>query len=549
LATHGWKGRELLRGTTIGQVIEPRLHHSPDEEFFHCGTTTDRWRSLRELEDRAQRLAGGLASLGVTSGDRVAALLPNCVETVELLLATIKLGAIAVPLNYWLKDDLLRFQLADSGARVLVADSLGVKAAANALADTGVKHVVQVGDSAVWSSGCIPYGDLFRSKRIERWGNDDPSRVVSIMYTSGTTGNPKGCMLSSGYYVSAGRSYGARGWVVPGDRIYTPFQLFHASGQLVAFMSALVNEAAVAVAPEFHASTFMADAAALRATTLIGVGTTATAILAQPPTTADGSHSFRLSCWVPLAENTQREFRRRFSVPVMAEGFGQTECVPISASHVDGPRRSTTSGQVAPLVEVRIADGDGVILEDGELGEILVRPREPGAMFSGYWNQPGASSDGGWHRTGDLGQLDSEGFLTFVDRKKDVIRRRGENVSSAYLERILSEMPGIAQVAICGVPAELGDDDIKAYVVETHSGGVRAVDLFEFLRDRIPYFAMPRYLQIVDSLPTNAMGRVLKHRLRAEGLAGKYSDFEQLGLVVPPSERRGRRRMSTVPRA
>lgn len=538
-----------MRGSTIGQVIERRLHHSPDEEFFHCGTTTDRWRSLWELEDRAQRLAGGLASLGVTPGDRVAALLPNCVEIVELLLATIKLGAIAVPLNYWLKDDLLRFQLADSGARVLVADSLGVDAAADALADTGVDHVVQVGHSPRRSSGCVSYEDLFHSKRIQCWGNDDPSRVVSIMYTSGTTGNPKGCMLSSGYYVTAGTSYGLRGWVVPGDRIYTPFQLFHASGQLVAFMSALVNDAAVAVAPEFHASTFMADAAELRATTLIGVGTTAAAILAQPPTMADGSYGLRLSCWVPLAESRQREFRRRFSVPVMAEGFGQTECVPISASNVDGPRRSTTSGQIAPLVEVRIADADGAILEDDEVGEILVRPREPGAMFSGYWNRPGANSDGGWHRTGDLGQLDSEGFLTFVDRKKDVIRRRGENVSSVYLERILSAMPGIAQVAICGVPAELGDDDVKAYVVETRPGALRAEELFEFLRDRIPYFAMPRYLQIVPSLPTNAIGRVLKHRLRAEGLPGEHSDFEQLGLVVPPTERRCRRPLGTVPRA
>jgi crotonobetaine/carnitine-CoA ligase len=525
-----------MRPTTVGDALQRRLDRTPDEPFFHCGAATDPWLTFRALDDRARRLAGGLAALGVARGDRVVLLLPNRAEMVELLFAIAALGAVQVPLNSWLKGDFLRYQFADCGAQVLVTDTAGLGTTTNLLGGTGIRDVV-----VVEGAGALSYANLLRAEPVDPV-RATPGDLLSISYTSGTTADPKGCMLSTGYYAAVGTSYGERGWVVPSDRIYTSFPLFHTSGQMVALMSALVNDASLAVAPEFSASRFRADAVALDATMLLGVGVTASALLDRAAHPEDGAHPFRLASFVPLPPDRQQEFERRFRTPVMAEGYGQTECVPITASPVDGARDRATSGSPAPLVEVRIEAGHGTEAPRGAVGEIVVRPRVPHAMFSGYWGKPAdtvAAWADLWHHTGDFGRMDDAGFVTFVDRKKDVIRRRGENVSSAHLEAVLRSLAGVAEVAVCAVPASLGDDDIKVCLVETTPGAVTPEAVFEHLRHRVAYFAMPRYVAVRESLPVNALGRVMKHRLRDEGIPEGCWDFEHLGLVVLRHERRG----------
>ena len=365
---------------------------------------------------------------------------------------------------------------------------------------------------------------------------------MSISYTSGTTAEPKGCMLSHGYYTQIGRTYRERGWLIPGDREYTAFPLFHVSGQLLGIMSTLVNDASLAVAEEFHASTFVADAAELDATMLFGVGSMANALLGQPARPSDGAHPFRLAIFAPFAPARQLEFEKRFRTPVMAEGFGQTECVQVTQSPVDGLRDRATSGPASPLYEVRIVDEEDNPVTAGEAGEIVVRSKNPHTMYSGYWNKPDvtvATWRNLWHHTGDFGRMDERGYVSFVDRMKDRMRRRGENVSSVHLEETLRGMSGVAEVAVCGLPGQLGDDDIKACLVETEPGALSAAAVFEFLRDRVAYFAIPRYVQVRETLPVNAMQRVMKDRLRAEGVPDGCWDLEELGLVVARDERRG----------
>ncbi|BBZ15604.1 AMP-binding protein [Mycobacterium branderi] len=527
-----------MRALTVTQALSDRLNRVPDEAFLHCGALSDGWMTLAELDARSSRLAGGLAALGVHPGDRVAVLAPNRVEMIDTLFAMAKLGSVQVPLNYWLKGDLVHYQLQHCGARVLITDSCGLAIAAPVLPTTAVEQVVLL-DAGTRSDG-VMFEDLLQAAPIQPVAAQ-PGDLLSISYTAGTTAAPKGCMLSTGYYAAVGYSYGVRGWVIPGDRIYTSFPLFHASGQLVAFMSALVNDASIAVAPEFHASTFMRDAAALAATTLMGVGASAHAILDRPDNPDDDRHPFRLAVWVPLPAPRQLQFERRFATPVISEGYGQTECVPITASDVHGQRDRTTSGKPAPLIDVEIIDEHGAKVPTGQIGEITVRPRVPHAMFSGYWNQPAEPTNSGgqaWHRTGDAGRQDDSGFITVVDRIRDIIRRRGENVSSLYLENTLREMPGVADVAVCAVPSPLGEDDIKACIVETHTGALNPAAIYEFLRDRVAYFAMPRYVHVRDCLPVNALGRVMKQQLRDEGLPPGCWDFESLQLTVPRDERR-----------
>jgi crotonobetaine/carnitine-CoA ligase len=516
----------VTTSATVDGAFRERLAAEPDAPFVKCGA---RWLTFAELDDRTDRLATGLAALGVGRGAIVATILPNRIETVEILLAVAKLGAVQVPLNYWLKGEFLAYQLADCGASVLIADGPGYAAAAGLLAETGIAQVVTVDEAPPAALG---YASLF-AERGTHCPASEPGDLVSIMYTSGTTAAAKGCMLSTGYYVSVGRAYGLREWCVPGDRMFTGFPMFHTSGQMVAFMTALVNGASISIAPEFHASTFMSEAAADQATLLVGVGVMGNMLLAQPAARDDRARAFRLAVWVPMGETEQWQFEERFRTPVMSEGYGQTECVPITNSLPGGTRHRGTSGQVSPLLEVAIVDDADNEVPLGEAGEIVVRPKVPNAMYSGYWRKPEATVTAWsnlWHHTGDFGRLDADGFVTFVDRKKDVLRRRGENVSALALENVIRQHPAIADVAVSPVPGPFGDDDIKASLVLADGAVLEPGQFHEFLRGKVAYFALPRYVDIRASLPVNALSRVMKHVLRDEGVTGEMWDMERLGL-------------------
>ena len=298
-----------------------------------------------ELRDRAARLAGGLASLGTGRGDRVALLMPNRVEMVESLFACANLGAIQVPLNYWIRGEYLRYQLSDCGARVLIADQAGFETAEPLLAGTGIEHVVLLDGET--QPGGVRYQELLASAPAEPVAVA-PGDLMSISYTSGTTAVPKGCMLSHGYYTQIGRTYAERGWLIAGDREYTAFPLFHVSGQLLGIMSTLVNDASLAVAEEFHASTFVADAAALEATMLFGVGAMANALLNQPRQDTDAAHSLRLAIFAPLAPGRQLEFEDRFRTILFDHvGAGRSDLTAY-----DPQKYSTLDGYADDVVEI-----------------------------------------------------------------------------------------------------------------------------------------------------------------------------------------------------
>jgi len=525
--------RLVATSNTVDGVFRERLAAAPDAPFVCCGGD---WLTFAELDERSDRLATGLTALGVTRGARLATMLPNRIETVDILLAAAKLGVIQVPLNYWLKGDFLEYQLDDCGAQFLITDGPGYDAAKGRLSGTGIRESVLVQDGP---AGTVPYAALLAERSVPEH-RSRPGDLLAVMYTSGTTANAKGCMLSTGYYVAVGRAYGMRRWVVPGDRMFTGFPMFHTSGQMVSFMSALVNGASIAVAPQFHASTFMAQAAAADATMLVGVGAMGNLLLAQPPRPDDAARSFRLAVWVPMPADQQRKFEERFATPVMSEGYGQTEVVPVTNTDPYGPRDRASSGVVSPLLEVRIVDDDDHEVPAGQPGEIVVRPKVANAMYSGYWNKAEITTATWrdlWHHTGDFGLVDENGVVTFVDRKKDIVRRRGENVSSLALENVIRQHPAILEVAVCGVPAELGDDEIKASVVLTENAELSAAEFFEFIRDRVPYFAVPRYLDVRDQLPTNALERVMKPVLRAEGVRPGTWDLVKQGLVIARDDR------------
>jgi crotonobetaine/carnitine-CoA ligase len=347
-------------------------------------------------------------------------------------------------------------------------------------------------------------------------------------------------MMSNGYYLTIARELLTAQWIEHADILFTAYPLFHTSGQIYGLTNVLHAGASLVLEPEFSASTYMARVRAVGATVLYGPGAMGLALLAQPPHPDDAHNRLRLAMWLPMAADKQEEFEQRFATRVTAETYGQTEALIPAMSSLSDERRPGTAGRLTPYFDLRLVDDGDREVPLGEVGEIVVRPKGPDGMFRGYWKKAEATAAAWrnlWHHTGDSGRLDADGYLTFVDRKKDSLRRRGENVSSLELEAAIRACPGVLAVAVHAVPSAMSEDDIKACVVPAPGAELNPDELFDFFKRNLPYFAIPRYVEVLDELPANVMGRVQKFKLVERGI-GESWDFETLGLTVARGERR-----------
>lgn len=517
----------------------------PDKPFLQCGAD---WMTYGEMADASDRVAGGLQRLGVAKGQQIAFLLPNSIEFATLFLACARLGVLQVPLNPFLRGEFLHYQLADSGAATIVTDAIGLEQAGPLIQRLPeLRRIVVVGEIPEGSDRGIPGVDLIGYSSIDGSGPSPtypelaPADLCSIMYTSGTTGMPKGCMMSNGYYLTIARELVTAEWIEHGDILFTAYQLFHTSGQIYGVTAALNAGASLVLEPEFSASRYMTRVRETGATVLYGPGATGLALLAQPPHPSDSDNRLRLAMWLPMTADKQLEFEGRFGTRVTAEIYGQTEALIPAISALSDERRPGTAGRLTPYFDVRLVDDDDEEVPVGEVGEITVRPKGTDGMFAGYWRKPDATAQAWrnlWHHTGDCGRLDADGYVTFVDRKKDSLRRRGENIASLELERAILAYPEISAVAVHAVPSELSEDEIKACLVAAGDAELKPDELFEFFKRNLPYYAVPRYVEVVDELPTNVMGRVQKFKLVERGVTERTWDFEALGLVIERNKRR-----------
>ncbi|ORA40463.1 hypothetical protein BST20_07095 [Mycobacterium branderi] len=492
-------------------------------------------------------MAAGLYQLGVRPGDRVASMMANRDEALDVLFGCAALGAVHVPLNMFLKGEFLRYQLVDADPGVVIADYAAYPLMAEvATSSPELSEVtfVSLDCDAEGSSGAIRYRDLFVDP-TQAWPDPTPDDLVSVLYTSGTTGMPKGCMISNGYFVRMPRAHMINGWFTADDTSLCPLSLYHGFA-LSALMDALVAGCRVSFEPTFSASGLIERAREIGATQVFGVGAMAAALLATRPRADDADHTIERVIFIPLAPQVQRELACRFGVRAIGEGYGQTEVLPAT---MGSGRRSagerTSAGARVPWLDVQVVDDDDRLLPVGQTGEIVVRPLEPHSMFSGYWRNEQATLQAWrnlWHHTGDLGVFDDEGLLYYVDRKKDALRRHGENVSSVELELAICAHAAIAEVAVHATPADVREDEIKVCVVLKPGAQLTPEELFDFFRTNLPYYAVPRYVEFLDELPVNAMGRVQKHKLRESWDTPTTVDLQALGLVVERSARRGARR-------
>jgi crotonobetaine/carnitine-CoA ligase len=522
-------------------LLSHRAAADHDRPFVKCSA---QWRTFGQVEDAAERLACGLARLGVGKGDRIGIISANRDELIDLVFACAKLGAVEVPFNTFLKGDFLSYQIADADLAAIVVDESGQRALAAVFGDVGVPTVIVL-DAAgpvLPAARMLSFADLVNGPLARDPVEVTESDMLAILYTSGTTGNPKGCMLPHGQFLNAPKHHFDDERIIPGDRIFCAFPFFHGTAQVQAMMMSLTGPCSFILKQAFSASTFLREARAEGATRVLGVGAMAAAILAQPELPEDSDPGpIRSTHWIPCAEEDQLRFERRFRIPTWGEAFGQTETTAVCHTPLAGPRNRRSCGIPVPTFELAILDDDGYEVPRGTIGEIAVRPKLPNIMYQGYWRNPEASlaaMEHYWHHTGDYGRQDDQGFIIFDDRKKQAIRRRGENISSIEVENAIRKHPSIKDVAVHAVPSDMTEDEVKAVLVLRDGEIVEPGELFRFLRDNLPYFAVPRYIETRAALPVNAVGRVMKHLLKAEGVTPATLDFTAMGLVVGKDERR-----------
>jgi len=521
----------------IGDLLRSWAAKRPDRV---CCAIDETSFTFAEMDARSDRIAAGAAALGVEKGTRVATLAPNRVELLDLFYGLAKAGAAQVPLNAFLKGEFLRHQLAQSRASVLITDAAGRDAVAPLRAELPeLKTIVMLDDAA---GDELPYAALSDAGATPPDVTLGPADVMSIVYTSGTTGLPKGCVASHGYYCRSADVIGSALERGDEDVLFAGLPLFHSGGRLVTIAMPLLFGIPAHIQGSFSATNYFPRARDVGATVMIAVGAMGAAVLATEPGPADRDHAVTRIMCAPLSPQAQRVFRDRFGVEPWVDVFGQSECMPVMATQLSSAHRDAGGcGIAAPDLEVALLDDEGVVLEGDEVGEICVRPLAPYAMFDGYFERPDATVEafkGLWYHTGDYGRRLPSGAFAFVDRKKDALRRRGENVSSIELELGINGHPKILESAVHAVPSELGEDDIKACVVAAPGETLDPEDVFAHLRAQLPYFAIPRYIDVIEALPRNAVGRVMKHKLREAGNGAATWDFEALGLTVGKAERR-----------
>ena len=507
--------------TTIGQVLDRITGQDPDKTFVEIGGAS---YSYVEVREGVLRTAAMFSEMGVKHGDRVCLFMPNAIEFLYCWFGLSELGAISVPINTAYRRDETAYILNNAEAVALVSDPslVGVAVAAADQAPS-IRHRILRGDDPVpddWTS----FAEAFdRATPLADRPDVSPDDVSMLVYTSGTTGNPKGVMVTHRMYAAAGQGF--RHWTqaTPDDRFFTCLPFYHANIQYYSTMGALASGATLVIVDRFSASRFWEQVREAKATVVNFIGMMMPVLAKNEEKPDDADNTVRLFYGSPsFPPEFLEEFQQRFATDIIV-GFGMTETCYGSIEGIREDRRSGSSGRARqhpdPRFEnaIRIADAEtGQHVGPDTVGEITIR--NP-AVMPGYWRNEEQNREtlrNGWLYTGDLGWLDDDGFLYFVDRKKDIIRRRGENISSQEVENVIKANPSVLDAAVVAVPSELGEDEVKAYVTPREGAVVDPEQVVYWCAEHLAYFKVPRYWEVRDELPRTPSLRVRKDVLRQE---------------------------------
>ena len=532
-----WKALEHY---TLDGLLERRAEQYPDKVFLYLNDVP---LTYGEVWRRSTAAANRLTQLGVGAGDTVAVFLETCPEYVDVLFACARIGAIYAPVNTAFRGDFLRHQLRDSGTKVIVVDGSLMERLAEVAGEDLPELKVAIVRNTEGQDACKISGiDVFSISTLAEAsdaalvGDHDVrwNALSALLYTSGTTGPAKGVELTSHYLVTAGKTLAELWKLQPDETIYAAVPLYHFSGMLGAVTSTLVTGSTAVLDSWFSVRATWDRIRKYGAAGFIGVGPMVVMLYNLPPDPSDADLPLRFISAAPIPTELWRKIEQRYNCECTSV-YGMTECFPITVLGVGSGGAPGSAGSPNPNFDVQLVDANDEEIAAGEVGEIVARPRAPHVMFEGYSGRPEATvaqMRNLWFHTGDLGRFDEQGNLWYVDRKKDAIRRRGENISSFEVERVLATHPAVAEIAVIAVPSPVSEEDVKACLVLAPDADLGPIEFMDFCGEKLPFFAVPRYLEFVDDLPRNATGRILKFQLRDDPVNARTWDREAAGYKV-----------------
>jgi crotonobetaine/carnitine-CoA ligase len=474
--------------------------------------------------------------LGIRKGDRVCFLLPNCPEFLYAWLGLAKIGAILVPINTNYKTEETKYIINHSEAStILVHSSLKTVIESIRSETPSLRNFLLLGGDVIKG-----YDGLFDEAIRNASPRLRPTEVseedlCEIMYTSGTTGPSKGVMMTHQYWIINGYGYSHPMDVNPRDRLFTCLPFFHANAQGYSTMGALTAGASLIVVERFSASKFWDQIRHYKATVFNFIGAMLTILSKQPESERDRDHHVRAAYGSPALDGKfQDDMEKRFGIPFIS-GYGLTECGLCLIQPLYGLRKGKSIGLPKQIPgagfvnEVKIVNEEDHEVQSGTVGEIVIK--NPGVM-KGYFKEPELTNKvmrNGWLHTGDQGWMDEDGYFYFADRKRDVIRRRGENVSSIEVENVINAHPKVMESAVLGVSSELTDDEVKAYIIPKPNETLDPLEIVSWCKERLAYFKVPRFIEFRTEFPKTPTHRVQKYKLKEEkkDLTKDCFDLEQ----------------------
>jgi carnitine-CoA ligase len=474
-----------------------------------------------DLLQQSGRLAALFASKGIKAGDRVVIFCGNRVEFLWSLFAASWLGAVPAPLNVSLRGMTLRHPLDELEPQVIVCEN----ATAEVLTACGGAEnrlVLNVDTEPAFAELRAGRGEASIPSAV----TSSPSDLAFISYTSGTTGPSKGIMYSHEMTIAFAESNDWLFRYTGEDIAFTCLPLFHGNAVFCTLVPGLRAGARVVYAPRFSASTYWKQVREERATVLNLLGSMVPILLEQPPTKEDAVTTARIALAVPMPNKRFNEFQERFGMKLTSL-YGMTDMGVLVGIPYDVPGRPGKCGIENPIWECYLADDNDMPVADGVIGELLARPRRPHIMQLGYWRNPQATAQTWrnlWFHTGDYLRRDAEGWYEFIDRKKDAMRRFGENISSFEVETALQSHPDVQDVAVYAVDARLAEDEVMTSLVLKPGATVTPAELLRHCEAELPYYAVPRYYRIVSDLPRTSTAKIQKGELRRIGVDDRTWD-------------------------
>jgi crotonobetaine/carnitine-CoA ligase len=527
---------DFVHNRTVHRVLSEKVVQYGNRAFLYF---KDQVFGYEDIERESNKVAAGFQKLGLGKGEKVGLVMNNRPEFLFLWFGLCKLGALEVPINTAHRGDLLIYMLDKADCRFLVVQSEYLDRVGPVLKDLPkVEKVLLLEESGETNPRVEK--PVFDYKQImDNDGSFQPVEVLwsdpfFIMFTSGTTGPSKGSLMPHNYALYMGEKIWDAAQYDEKDTLYNALPLFHGNAQLLSTMPSLMSGAKMVLAERFSASRFWDDIRRYGCTEFNYIGGIVPILLKADPKPDDADNPLRVMLGAGVSQDMFSAFEQRFGVKLL-EVYGMSENGLPLMNTLKEKRKAGSCGKPGPDDEIKVVDDNGMEVGPQVPGEILIRPQKPYCMLLEYYKMPEKTVEAWrdlWFHTGDYLYYDEEGYYYFVDRKKDALRRRGENISSYEVEKVINSHPAVLESAALAVKSDLGEDEVMVCLTLNPGEKLSSTELISYCEERMAYFMIPRYVRIMGKMPKTSTEKIQKYQLREQGVTADTWDREKAGYTL-----------------